>query len=92
VNTNGLSGDLIFWSLLFLSLLGMLGGMLLWKSVNPDPIGWSLNLGRALITISTLVVLGIISALLGWWIAGIVFFSVCTLMTIILAIYFSSRS
>lgn len=91
VNAGGLGGMQLFWSLLAANLVLMAAGLLLWRRANPDPIGWLLNLERAMKTMAGIVIAGIVTALSGWWIGGLLLLAICILMICVLVFFLANR-
>jgi hypothetical protein len=83
LNVPILKGGQIFWLVLLASLSGMVIGLGLWEGANPPLAGKSLDLKRGMQTLAILVSLAMLTGLMGWWGAGVIFCAAAILLLVL---------
>jgi hypothetical protein len=68
----GITGRQLAAGLLSISLAGMLAGILLWPAAHKPLSGRSQDAMAAMLTLGAVVILGMVSILLAWWLVGII--------------------
>lgn len=68
----GISGSLVTYGAVALSLLAMAGGIALWYAANKPLRNRSTEVLRAFYTLASVVVLGLVSIAFAWWPVGII--------------------
>ena len=85
LNLNGLTGGQMLGISLVLSLLGILGGLVMWEKEMETATKGFMQPQRSRRTLALVTLLAMLSGLMGWWTIGMVF---CVLAVLLIVIIF----
>lgn len=71
IDLPGLTGGQLTIAILAISLVGLVTGIALWFAAHKPMLFRPLEALRAMITLATTIVLGVVAALFSWWLLGI---------------------
>jgi hypothetical protein len=80
IDLPGLTGNQIFTIALAISLLGILIGTWIWTGSNRPLNGRGLDATRAMVVLAVIVLAGMLFSFMGWWMLGIIMFSIAVLL------------
>ncbi len=91
-NVAGISGNVLVWLLIFISVAGMGTGIWLWLRSHKPLTSQPRDVAVALSAMSIVIVVGNIFSLLGAWLAGVLMLLLAILMLIAIAAFFASSN